>query len=863
MGARKKVVLSTAMILSYSLLFSTGNSIIAERVQGNRMNYSPVHLAIVMDASGSIASPTEEHPSDPQLISRESAKTLINELPTKENKIALFQYSDTVERVSDFASLDNKNNIDNLLESISGMTDCHGGTHMISAIAEARKYLEENAEENVKNVMVIFTDGAENGDINPDTASPDNISRAVKESLGDSDVIVYSVAFDYLDENGNHSISGSEGGSEGYGKLILDEYAKQTNGKVLINKDDITKLEEQFSSIVEDLCYVDIKNIDEFPGDGKEHITELDITDSVVEADIRISNSSVDAIKNGNIRLYNEQGKEVKLNNSSSDVWFNEDKISANIKIIHPNTGKWKLVVSDIVSKDSVKINLIEQYNMSLNTKITTEGNDARSGVVSGGTVNVETFLMSDGNLVSGEDMYNDPGTKAALYISKGKTLEDDFKNLKPEEYEAYLNKRDNVDIVNLISNGSSFAGNYVFDEPGDYLVSVLVNSDKYYCYEDYHIVVADEPVVPFEIEQTDKNPVDEIKTVNGESSEVPDLKSYTNDPKAKITVKKYDQDIIEPKIEDDKLVIKPVAPGSTEIVLKYLASDEGSYLDRKIKITVTNAPPVLGDIKDSYSISSGDTVLIDDIVSKVTDVENDALTYSIKNVSDSSIADITVTDGSVSIKSLKKGSTEFDLVISDGENEISKTIKVKVKASKKEKGIVLGSIAAVFAAAAAGILVFLNKSKRLHTALENPKIEVDVDGNGKIVTLNLGNSFEMKSQFKKENKITMHQLVKKMINEESQIKDLDPEAVDAVLHCEALKKIIITGDRNSKNPDIIKCQSDEVGLSDGVLSNYGRKINKSISNRKERETLVFCIGGKKTDGSEVTKIRIIFTFGS
>ena len=828
----------------------------ADAVKGTIESYRPIHMAIVMDASGSIKSSKGDISSDPDLLSREAAKIMVDCLPSEKNQVALFEYSNTFTKVTDLTSLDNSDNVKMLENKLSGMTECKGDTHMIEAIQSSREFLEKNSEEGVQDVIVVFTDGAENGVITPQNAESDRIKKAVGDALGNSDVIVYSVAFDYEDSEGNHSIM-SDSGKGCYGKDILDEFAQRTGGQVLITENDITGLDESFTKIIADLCHIQPVEIDEFKGDGDTHTTEVDISSSVIEADLRISCNTPESVKKGDIKLITPSGEEIPLSTDGSkdkkNIWYSVDKLAANIKIITPDVGKWKVEVSKVVSDKPIKISLIEQYNMSLDTVINS-GDENFDKVAAGEKLDVEVFLVSDGKRVTESTLYNMEDIEAYAYVSGDTSQLVNFNNLKNEDIGSISKKlaeRNNTVQVEMKSTGSSFKAEVPFDVSGTHLLSIWINSGRFYCYEDYIINVNGEII--------QMNTPNDITLYNGESKSVANLLDYCSSRKAAVSLEPVNSDAVTVELNSDVLNIQTLAPGEAAANVKYTSVDGSSSFTIPFNIKVLNSPPQSENSTAGITIRKDEELDFGELMKDVADYENDPLTLSLLEVIDPDTVSASVSGETVHITGLKEGKTDIQFLISDGTSEtnvIMKIIHVTVKESFKSVCIKWGLLVLAVIVIIALTALIIHKKRRLRTAVRNVTITaVEGESDEDEKTYEVLSFIELKEvSFRKRNQITLKDLMKKTLELAEVV--VPDEVCNSVINNDELAKIKFVGGLNRRKPDTIEGSSENIGISrDPFDKRFGKKIKRSISNNSDTDKVTIYIG------KDNTKMRLVFEF--
>ena len=66
------------------------------------------------------------------------------------------------------------------------MKKCEGDTHMLSAIEEANRYLADNSDDQYKNVIIVFTDGAENGMLDEQSSDRESLPYSFYERQTDN-----------------------------------------------------------------------------------------------------------------------------------------------------------------------------------------------------------------------------------------------------------------------------------------------------------------------------------------------------------------------------------------------------------------------------------------------------------------------------------------------------------------------------------------------------------------------------------------------------------------------------------------------------------------------------------------------------
>lgn len=694
----KKLVgtLAAAVLFSTSMIPSFGTEVEAEEETN-------LNIAILMDASGSILD--TEHPSDPNLTSRDEARTLVNMIPTNDNiKVSLFQFSNNLDQKSGLTAVDSDNSYSQLGNTISSMTECANATHMVSSITDVCDYLKQNSKDNTRNVLVVFTDGAENGAMTAATATDEKIKETVSNSVGDSGVEVYSLAYDYLDENGNHSV----GDSNGYGYRLLEEYANQTGGTVEV-AENVNQFRDKFCEILSSLNGNNA-NLEKVTDGTFE--TDLE----VVEADLSVYTDDV-----SKITLTKPDGSVVDLNNKDDNIWVQSTKSSVDIKIISPEVGEWKIAVEGKKPED-YNINLLRYYDLSMQINTTVDGKDITS-VAPGNRVHLESSLYSAGNLINPKDLYALNNTEAYAYVSDNTSLKNEIKNKNAEEISSYLKKLENVQSFALGVTDSTFTADIPITNAGANLISVFVNSGNFYCYEEV-LISGDGSIFALDEPET-------IYVSNGYSSEISSFSDKYCNSDVDVTMKNdYDTNILQGEFANNTLKLNGLQPGETTLNFTFTTKDGASSFDLAVPVVVSNSEPVTKFDGKTYSVTAGKTITAKDFAKQVSDYENDPITISLSGVSDDSIADASFDNDTLKIKGLSAGKTDVILDVSDGNNIVQATIHVKVERPLVLR--ILPFIAGLLGLGAIGVIIALlrKKSRRFHNALYEFRAVRNADGN-------------------------------------------------------------------------------------------------------------------------------------
>ncbi len=679
----------------------SGISILSPFIVSAEEKVENLNVAILMDASGSILD--SERPSDPDLTSRDAARSFVNLIPTNgATRVSLFQFSNDLDQVAELTTVDADESYRQLGNAISGMTHCANATHMVSSITEVCKYLDQNSDENTRNVLIVFTDGAENGVLTAATATDEKIRETVNNSIGDTGVEVYSLAYDYLDDDGNHSV----GDIDGYGYRLLKEYAEQTGGTVEV-AENVDQFKDKFCKVLASLSGGDLPKITKITDGTFE--TDLEI----VEADISVHINDAEKIV-----LTKPDGKIVDLNDKNDNIWVQNTKSSVDIKIISPDVGKWKISVEG-VKPENVDIDLLRYYDLSMKISTTLNGNEVTS-VTPGDRLHLESVLYSAGNAMNPQDLYELNNMEAYAYVSDNTSLKNEVKNKTAEEISTYLKRLEGVQSFALGITDTAFTADIPIENNGANLISVLINSGNFYCYDEV-LISGDGSIFPIKTPET-------VYVSNGYSTEIPMFSENYSSSSADVKMNnEYDNSLIDAELVNNTLKINGRMAGSTILDFTFTAKDGSSSFDLKIPVVVSNAIPVVDFDGESYTLDAGEKLSIKDLAARVSDYEKDTITITLSDVSDDTIIDASYVDDILTLEGLTAGESTLTLDVSDGENIVQATVYVKVRKAMVFR--ILPFIIGLIALAIIALVALLLRKKGMK--LRNSLYELRVTKNG------------------------------------------------------------------------------------------------------------------------------------
>lgn len=738
--------------------------------------------------------------------------------------------------VTELTAIDDFNSWKSVGEDIIALDKFEGGTGLLDATKVVREYLEStpSSKENAKNVIVLFTDGSETQKLNKDTASDAMITQKVNEAVGNSDVIIYSVAFDYVYDDGSHSISGEDG--EGYGKKILDKICGSPEN-VLIVDNNVNELSLRFESIIHDITHSPEPPAPEIvPSDGKTHEIKKSVPVGVAEANLRITSGTLDAVRNSDIELYDPNNNKVdfSLNGLNEEkYWFSSDNMGINIKMIEPEAGEWTLVVPTDVANDDVYISFIQLYNMSIETNIYYNGDTDISEATIGDTLNVETKLISNGKYISDPEFFVKNNISAKVVVSDVTEDAKEVKGKSASDIISQLNNLPNSLNVDMVSADCGYiAGIPIMGEPGVKLISILVYSENFICYDEKLVTISQSGEI-YIVRKPES-----ITVTNGDTFDIDGLLSYCSSDKTSVSLGTYDSNILKADIEGDTINAECLNPGKVSLPIIYKSKVNETECRMNIEIEVLNSAPKFNKSSYDFSVIKGKSTNIDSVLKDVTDLENDSLSFSISDIEDINVVNVLLDDDSLNLEGKKVGKSSFKLIASDGNSSSIVTISIEVEESFVSKLIKIIIPLVVLIIVLIIIAIILNKSKRLHLDINNIVIGYSNRRFNVLEKLALDIDF-------KKNKVSLFEVIEKAINDShNEINDEENRTVKYEIKDisrKFLNSIIITSNGSAVKGCTMKGKVTEVSMNG---ENAGDEIRVILKNSDYKKIdLIYHVG--------------------
>lgn len=449
MMKRRVFAACLCLLLSSLLAFNC----LAKEVKQEKA-YNPLDLVVVVDASGSMAD------CDPHRTALAAVRMLVNMMPAMDSRVGIISFNtDPTVLTKDSSGnnaligLDSFVGVETVRSDVSGI-NYKGRTGIGNAVKAATELLEKCSDSSHTRAIMLFTDGVNDFGRNPvalaqcEENEVDAIQWADRNGCS-----IYCMGYDYVDGNGKRSM-----GDGGEGIVKLQNISDSTGGSFKVIK-SITDIEQMLINFLADVCDLNYKTIATIPGDGGYHECSINVSPSVVEANIRIAGGGANAIKEGRIHLYDPSGKEVQLINSGN-VRFDADATAASIKVIMPTPGEWRLTV-DGINGDDIHVGLLEHFKMNLTSELIFPDGNPENVAYTNDVIGIRTWLSYEDGALDNDDIYNAVTSATATCIPRA-------------------NPDDQITIT-LTREGRSFAGSFVIAQDSFYDIHIRLDWDTVY----------------------------------------------------------------------------------------------------------------------------------------------------------------------------------------------------------------------------------------------------------------------------------------------------------------------------------------------------------------------------------------------
>ncbi len=305
-----------------------------------------IDALLLIDLSGSMNS------SDSSRNAIEATKMFIDMLETQNSRVGIIGFNDSLTGVVDITDINTPEDKEKLKDVVDGFK-YDGYTDIGMPLKEAVSIMSRNMRASNSPMILLLTDG--NVDVNTDTgrtqeASYEDIVTAITES--DKKLPIYTIGLNF------------DGSVD---RQLLKTISESTGGRNFIIS-LAEGLPQIFNEIFADHVKSSLFEVATFTADG----------DSYTDVNIDISDDFV-AVANIIMLAENEIQDTKLINPNGEEVAFDQDTISFSasnkysiVKVLFPQKGFWTLKAKG-VKGDQVKVNLIYQYNVSMDMEVLQE----------------------------------------------------------------------------------------------------------------------------------------------------------------------------------------------------------------------------------------------------------------------------------------------------------------------------------------------------------------------------------------------------------------------------------------------------------------------------------------------------------
>lgn len=417
MNAGKRI--TALLVLSMLLITMSLYPVTAQSTSGD-YGKKTMNLVIVLDRTGSLQQ------SDPNRLSQEAAKLIVDLMVQNGNKIGLVQYTDKVTDRLDITDINGQGEKNKLKSYIDGLGVPNGQSTDISTGLKEGVSMLAGLQTMENPVIILLTDGK--NDLNESDRTQDISQRDMEQNLDtakNKEILVYTIGL-----NADGSVD----------KDMLSRIAKETGGKsyIVYRANDLPDI---ISNVYTDALGYKLLSFgsDRITLSGNFDTYNFDVTNSsVAEANIVI-------YKNGDVqaKLIKPDGTEASLDNDRFIASSSRNYMA--YKILNPNKGQWRLMVKG-TRNEEVKISLLYNYDLAI------QMDQLSSSIFTGTEIPVKANFRRQGRAVEDENLYKDMSAVAVVENISANTF----------------------DKVPITAGEKDYQGKIKFEQPGDYSVYVL-----------------------------------------------------------------------------------------------------------------------------------------------------------------------------------------------------------------------------------------------------------------------------------------------------------------------------------------------------------------------------------------------------
>ncbi len=552
MKIKKLISVLLCVILTCSCLsvLSAGASI------ENEKTYKPLDLVVVIDSSGSMLD------SDPNRSALAAVRMLANMMPANDSRVGLVGFNKTATYLTTdgkgdptLFQLSDINNVASIKKIVSDVK-YNGGTGIGNALFAATDLLSKNDNPERAKAIILFTDGV--NDFGNDAIALANCEENEASAImwaKQNGCPVYCVAYDYELSDGQSSM-----GDKGVKKL--ENIANSTNGvwKAIKTVEEIEQLLIEFLADVCDLNYTTVATI---PGDGGTHECPINVSPSVVEANIRIAGGDENSIANGKLRLFDPKGNEVELRNSGN-VRFDVDATAASIKVTMPSTGEWMLRVEGIKGED-IHVGLLEHFKMNLTSQLSFPAGNPEGIAYNGDEIGIKAWLTYDGVDLDNPALYDAVKSATAVCVPRANP--------------------DNKKVINLNRDGMAFTGSFIIPQDCYYDITIRLDWDTVYREDTLEVRSSNKPVYL-------KGELPDIKVNKNKTVTLDNIYQYVADDENDTVVASISSigspDVADVKIDGNNIVATGKKMSSSLVTVQFKDA-QGNVIEDTVKVKVND----------------------------------------------------------------------------------------------------------------------------------------------------------------------------------------------------------------------------------------------------------------------------------
>ena len=566
MDRKKTIFLCFIIILNLLTV-----NVFATDIDGEK-KYKPLDMVVVIDTSGSM------NYSDSTHMTSSAVNMLINMMPAEDSKIGIVTFNTKPMALTTDSSgnptlfkLSSFDNVKNVKQKVSSIA-YKGDTGIGNAIKMATDMLDaQSKDDSRQKAIILFTDGID--DFGQDqfglARCKENQSAAVQWATNNN-CPIYCIGYNYRMSSGENSMGQNK---EGIRKL--ESLSKPTGGYAeAIEK--INDIENMFITVLANICDLHYRQIETVPGDGQRHEVHISVSPEVIEANIRITCPTKEALSNGKIELYNPQNEKVVLQNGNG-VRYDIDATAVSIKVLSPKTGSWNLIL-DGIKGEEIRIGLLEHYELGIVSKLSLPENNPPNVAYIGDTIGISTYLTTDGKKITDNTIYETVNVSRVIVTPR----EDPDKEL----------------VYTLKFDGSQYTGLFEISEESVYDVTVEIGSDSFIRADRLTIQSNNHPLV------LEKN-IENVKVNKNKQIAIDDIYTYVsdfeNDPITAEITNSTEPDMADVRIDNDKIIIDGLGWGATDITVTYKDA-QGNTVMTTFKVSI-NDPIALAIIIGSLSM--------------------------------------------------------------------------------------------------------------------------------------------------------------------------------------------------------------------------------------------------------------------